>query len=713
MRAPRAVVPILCYHSIGVGREGPTARFTVRTEQFSDQMEWLVQNGYTGLTVPEYAEHIRQRRPLPPKPVVITFDDGYRDFATAAYPILNRLRLPVTLYVPTALVGCGANAGPEPGWPEMLNWPDVADLSRDGVVIGSHAHTHRELDVMRMRDVRRELRLSKLMLEDHIQAHVATFAYPYGYNSARTRRAVALTEYSSACGVKNSYSHIDDDVWSMARFLIEATHSLGAFAELVAGQEGELAPSRERPQTFAWRQVRRGRRIIRQSPYRRDEAFRRGDVAAQSPLSDPPVAILEANLERPIPSIKPRQDRAYRAAQTVVRLHGHTLGMVRCPTEQGQLTATRLAEAIWASLAPQILTHLREANLEPVTELPLDGLPGAPPDGRPPLADPCFVSVVIATLDRPERVAACVKSLLACNYPRFEIIVVDNAPELADTARIVADRFGSSPEVSYVAEPRRGVSAARNRGAWISRGDVITFVDDDVVVDPGYLTAIVRGLEQWPRTDCVTGLIVPAELETAAQLRMEQYGGFNKGYELRVFDLTEHRVDDLLYPYRVGMYGSGASLAIRAPAFQSLGGFDEALGAGTQTYGAEDLDILLRVLLSGLRLVYQPDAVVWHYHRRFDDDVARQIYRYGVALAAVFTKHALTDRRVFADIARRLPRVIVYTLSPHSAKNANRQGNDYPRQLVALELAGLLVGPAAYLRSRMARHRRLATRENG
>ena len=295
---------------------------------------------------------------------------------------------------------------------------------------------------------------------------------------------------------------------------------------------------------------------------------------------------------------------------------------------------------------------------------------------------------MIATLDRARRLAACVESLLECRYPRVEIIVVDNAPEVAETADVVAKRFGSRPEVNYVAEPRRGVSAARNRGAYAARGDIIAFVDDDVVVDQDYLSAVVRGFMRWPHTHCVTGLIVPAELETPAQVRMEQYGGFNKGYEMRVFDLYEHRVDDVLYPYRVGMYGSGASLAIRAEAFQTLGGFDESLGAGTPTFGAEDLDILLRVVNGGMRLVYQPDALVWHYHRRFDDDVARQIYRYGVALAAVFTKHAVTDRRVFVDIVRRLPHVVVYTLNPQSAKNANRQGSDYPRRLVLLEIAG-------------------------
>lgn len=706
MQDTQVLVPILCYHSVGFGRIGPVARYTVTPDGFTQQMDWLVGNGFSGMTVPHYAECLMGRRPLPSRPVVITFDDGYRDFASSAFPVLQPRGLPVTLFVPTALVGRGVDAGPESGWPEMLDWSEIADLHVSGVAIGSHAHTHRQLDIMPSREARRELELSKAVLEDHIQSGVETVAYPYGYNSARTRRAAAAAGYSSACGVKNSYSHQHDDIWSMARFLIEATHTLDDFSGIVAGRSGSPAPTRERPRTFGWRQVRRGRRLLQSAPRLRpppvDQSARDGAIA---PPLRAPVAILEADLEHPLPSVEPSREPDYTSAQAVVRLHGHTLGMVTSSTEQGRLTAARLAEAIWDSMAPQILGHLPQDAVQHVKELPPTGLPARLPTDPPPpsTVELPLVSVVIATLDRARRLAACVESLLNCRYPRVEIIVVDNAPGLGGTVDVVAQEFGSRSEVSYVAEPRRGVSAARNRGAAAARGDIIAFVDDDVVVNQDYLSAVVQGFLRWPRTHCVTGLIVPAELETPAQLRMEQYGGFNKGYDMRVFDLEEHRVDDVLYPYRIGMYGSGASLAIRADAFRTLGGFDESLGAGTPTFGAEDLDILLRVINGGMRLVYQPDALVWHYHRRFDDDVARQIYRYGVALAAVFTKHALTDRRVFIDIARRLPHVALYTLHPQSAKNANRQGSDYPRRLVLLEMAGLLVGPVAFLRSHLRR----------
>ena len=354
MQHARVLVPVLCYHSVGVGRLGPVARYTVAPDRFARQMDWLARNDYSGMTVPYYAECLVERRPLPPRPVVITFDDGYRDFASSAFPVLQSHGLPVTLYVPTALVGMGLDAGPESGWPEMLDWSEIADLHDDGVVIGSHAHTHRQLDIMPSREARHEVEMSKAILEDHIQSRVETIAYPYGYNSARTRRAAAAAGYSSACGVKNSYSHHHDDIWSIARFLIEATHTLDAFSELVAGHAGKPAPSRERPRTFGWRQVRRGGRLLQVAPGRRhspvDHSARDGAVG--QPLRAP-VAILEADLERPLPSVEPTGDADYTSAQALVRLQGHTLGMVTCSTQQGSLPAARLAEAIWDSMAPQ------------------------------------------------------------------------------------------------------------------------------------------------------------------------------------------------------------------------------------------------------------------------------------------------------------------------------------------------------------------------
>jgi hypothetical protein len=108
----------------------------------------------------------------------------------------------------------------------------------------------------------------------------------------------------------------------------------------------------------------------------------------------------------------------------------------------------------------------------------------------------------------------------------------------------------------------------------------------------------------------------------------------------------------------------------------------------------------------GHLLVYEPHALVWHHHRRDDHDVCRQVYRYGVGLTAMLTKHALSEPRVLWEIACRLPAGARFVLDSDSTKNAAR-GDDYPISLTVAELRGMGWGPFAYLRSRHLYRRRM------
>ena len=90
----------------------------------------------------------------------------------------------------------------------------------------------------------------------------------------------------------------------------------------------------------------------------------------------------------------------------------------------------------------------------------------------------------------------------------------------------------------------------------------------------------------------MTGAILPAEQETRAQLWLEEYGGFHKGFRRQVFDLTTHRRDTALYPYDAGQFGSGANMAFRTDVLRAMGGFAVDLGAGTPAHGGEDIDVL-------------------------------------------------------------------------------------------------------------------------
>jgi hypothetical protein len=130
---------------------------------------------------------------------------------------------------------------------------------------------------------------------------------------------------------------------------------------------------------------------------------------------------------------------------------------------------------------------------------------------------------------------------------------------------------------------------------------------------------------------------------------------------------------------------------------RDLGGFDTELGPGTPAKGGEDLDLFLRVILRGGRLVYEPSSVAWHRHRRHYPELRRQIHEYGIGLAALITK-LLFGPATGLEILRRVPQGLVFLLSPSSPKHASKVAG-YPPVLSFLELAGMLKGPLAYLRS--------------
>ncbi|MDP9269527.1 MAG: glycosyltransferase, partial [Chloroflexota bacterium] len=294
-------------------------------------------------------------------------------------------------------------------------------------------------------------------------------------------------------------------------------------------------------------------------------------------------------------------------------------------------------------------------------------------------------------------------------HPAERIVVVDNAPGGVETPATVFACDPGELRLRYVEGKGAGLAAAHNRGLREVDTPIVAFTDDDVLVDQGWLAAIIEAFAIAPRVGCVTGMILPWELETPEQVWLEGYAGFNKGDERRLFDLADNRPDEPLFPFAAGMLGSGANMAFSIAALREMRGFDPALGAGTPARGGDDLAAFLEVLLRGYRLVYEPAAIVRHRHARDYGALRRQVYGYGVGLTAYLTKSVLDRPELLAPAARRFPRAAAYALSPRSTKNARRPP-DYPRELSRLERLGMLVGPIAYLRSRgRARRREGAT----
>ena len=310
-------------------------------------------------------------------------------------------------------------------------------------------------------------------------------------------------------------------------------------------------------------------------------------------------------------------------------------------------------------------------------------------------------SVIVATTGRRDMLIRCLDSLTKLRHERFEIVVVDNRPTGSATRELV-ESYEPRADVRYVAEPRPGLSFARNTGVMASRGEVLAFTDDDVVVDATWLTELLEPFADHT-VAAVTGLVLPLTLESPVQKRFELYAGFGKGVERQIYDLREHRADDrLLYPYWGGMFGSGNSMAFRAGALARIGGFDPALGAGTPTGGGEDIAAFTDVILRGGRIVYEPRSACWHEHRADEDALRSQVYNYGVGLTAVLWRYVGRDPHFLSAVGRSVPVVLRLIRKRSRDRTTSPTSND----LMALEARGRLAGPWRYVRSRrMARRK--------
>jgi len=404
------------------------------------------------------------------------------------------------------------------------------------------------------------------------------------------------------------------------------------------------------------------------------------------------VCIVEAEYGGPLPDVPwvARDGRPYARAAVAVRVHGILVGVADLAVGHGEMDAAELVARACEELGGEIEAHLAaDGDSErPRCQTELARLRGRAP----------FASVIVATRDGEETLGPCLDSLLRLDYGDYEVIVVDSAPRGDGVRALVDERYGHDPRVSYVREERPGVAMAHNAALEHAAGSILAFTDDDVVADPLWLARIAHAFEASPRVGCVTGLILPLELESQAQVWIDDYWGFGKGFERHVFD-GRRPAGQPLYPYTAGVFGSGANMAFTADALRDVGGFDPALGTGSPALGGDDLAAFFDVIAAGYQLVYEPTAVVRHRHRPDYASLRTQAYGYGVGLAAFVTKTLVDDPRRVFEVLARAPRAVAYLVRPDSAKNARRPAS-LPGELIRLERRGMAFGALAYVRSR-------------
>jgi peptidoglycan/xylan/chitin deacetylase (PgdA/CDA1 family) len=257
------LIPILMYHSISHCENPRFRRFTVTPARFEKQLDYLTTHGYSPLTVSDYVQRIADDRQLPPRPVVLTFDDGYADFYTAALPLLQKYHATATLYIVTGFIGETSRWMQREGETDraILNWSQIREIASSAVECGAHTHTHRALDALSAADCRQEIELSRRVLAEKIDAP-RSFAYPFGYYSHAVHSLVREVGFTSACAVRYAQSSRHDDRFALSRLIVTADTDLPSFEKLL--QSGGRGPEAAylRLRSAAWERVRRSRQRL-------------------------------------------------------------------------------------------------------------------------------------------------------------------------------------------------------------------------------------------------------------------------------------------------------------------------------------------------------------------------------------------------------------------------------------------------------------------
>jgi peptidoglycan/xylan/chitin deacetylase (PgdA/CDA1 family) len=255
-------VPILLYHSVSAEPADWIAAFAVSPATFRAHLDAVVASGRQPVTVSQLADGLQGQGPLPARPVVITVDDGFADFADIAMPALAERKLPSTLYVTTgSLAGQSWECVLPPA--DMLRAVDLPDLEAAGVEIGAHSHTHRQLDLLSERAAAYELSRSHDLLAETLGHPIRSFAYPHGYWRARVRQLVGAAGFDSACAVGNSLCSAHDHPLALSRLMIRADTDASVIAAWLDGSGARVLLPRHRALAYGWRQYRRAQPLLR------------------------------------------------------------------------------------------------------------------------------------------------------------------------------------------------------------------------------------------------------------------------------------------------------------------------------------------------------------------------------------------------------------------------------------------------------------------
>ena len=218
-------VSVLMYHKVSPGKK---EKYRISPEKFASQMEHLSKKGYQTISPDELLEFVnptpacrsgvKERKVFPEKPVLLTFDDGYKDNFTYAYPILKKYKFIATIFLVTQYIG------KKDEWSkaeeEILSWEEIEEMKREGFSFGSHTHTHPNLLGIPRDKVLSEIRDSKQILEERLEESIKFFAYPYGKFNSQIEEMIKEAGYLGAFSTLPGKNGRNENPFLLRRILI-------------------------------------------------------------------------------------------------------------------------------------------------------------------------------------------------------------------------------------------------------------------------------------------------------------------------------------------------------------------------------------------------------------------------------------------------------------------------------------------------------------
>jgi glycosyltransferase involved in cell wall biosynthesis len=233
-----------------------------------------------------------------------------------------------------------------------------------------------------------------------------------------------------------------------------------------------------------------------------------------------------------------------------------------------------------------------------------------------------FISVLIATRNRPEDLKYCLRSILAQAYPRYEVIVLDQSTEIK-TADMVTEEFTDKKNLIYMPSHTVGKSIALNILLEKASGDIYALTDDDTETPPDWLQQIKVSFDENPDADILFGQVFPGKQT-----------GFKGDYFVPSYCFSEKR-----RLKKGDVSGMGANMAIRKSIANKVNIYDPILGPGAAMHAAEEGDFIYRVQLSGGNVIHDPSIWLTHRAARSSDEWGRVYYSYGIGDSAFAMKH--------------------------------------------------------------------------